>query len=45
MLGQPFGCADTARCDELVAISDSGGMVNVTFEYQGNGEIALAAWE
>ncbi len=45
MLGKPFQCVDTDMCDELVAINNTGGMVNVTMEYRGNGEIQLIDWE
>ncbi|WP_036186432.1 DUF4377 domain-containing protein [Marinimicrobium agarilyticum] len=45
MIGKPFQCQDTEVCDDLVAINDTGGMVNVTMEYRGNGEIRLIDWE
>lgn len=45
MLGKPFQCPDTEMCDELVAINNTGGMVNVTMEYRGDGEIRLIDWE
>lgn len=45
MLGNPFQCSDTEMCDDLVAINNTGGMVNVTMEYLGNGEIQLVDWD
>ncbi|TCI04713.1 DUF4377 domain-containing protein [Corallincola luteus] len=44
-LGQPFECATDVDCDGLVDMNNSGGLVNVTFEYLGAGEIALIAWD
>lgn len=43
-LGQPFGCLPDAGCASLLAMNNSGGVVNITFEYTGNGEIALVGW-
>lgn len=43
-LAQPFTCAVDVDCDGLVNLNNSGGMVNVTFEYIGNGEISLVQW-
>lgn len=43
-LEQPFMCDASVDCDALVNLNDSGGLVNVTFEYSGNGEITLIQW-
>lgn len=43
-LGQPFGCRTGVDCDGLVNINNSGGSVNVVFEYAGNGGIILTSW-
>lgn len=41
-LGQTFTCH--VDCDSLVNMNNSGGLVNVTFEYIGNGEMLLVQW-
>ena len=43
-LGQPFTCGVDVDCVGLVSINNSGGSVNVSFEYIGNGEISLVQW-
>ena len=43
-LEQPFTCSTTVDCDTLVNLNNSGGLVNVTFEYSGNGKIVLTQW-
>lgn len=43
-LGQSFSCQENVDCDGLVSINNSGGSVNVIFEYIGNGEILLVQW-
>lgn len=43
-LGQPFMCKTGVDCDGLVNLNNSGGSVNVAFEYLGNGEIQLVQW-
>ncbi|WP_394175132.1 DUF4377 domain-containing protein [Thalassotalea litorea] len=43
-LGHPYTCLDGVDCDVLVAMTNSGGLVNLTFEYLGNGEIGLSYW-
>lgn len=45
MVGKPFQCENSEECDALVALNGTGGMVNVTFEYRGEGEIRLLNWE
>ncbi|WP_347330455.1 DUF4377 domain-containing protein [Marinimicrobium locisalis] len=45
MVGKPFQCENRQECDALVALNDTGGMVNVTFEYRGEGKIRLLDWE
>ncbi len=45
MLGKSFECSDTDECDALVALNNTGGMVDVTFEYLGEGAIRLQSWE
>lgn len=41
----PFLCADNVDCDGLVAIADSGGLVNIEFEYTGGDvPITLVQW-
>ena len=44
LLGQPFLCRAGADCDGLISINNSGGLVNVEFEYLGDGQIALVQW-
>jgi hypothetical protein len=44
-LFQEFECADNVDCDTLVNINNSGGLVNVVFDYLGNGKIALVYWD
>jgi hypothetical protein len=43
-LGQPFECLPDAKCDTLIGLNNSGGLVNVDFEYRGNGAIMLTQW-
>ncbi|RTE86723.1 MULTISPECIES: DUF4377 domain-containing protein [Gammaproteobacteria] len=43
-LGQPFECLAESDCEGLLAMNNSGGVVSITFEYIGNGEIALVSW-
>lgn len=43
-LEQPFACAATANCDALVALNNSGALVNLEFEYVGQGKISLKSW-
>jgi len=43
-LGQPFICDASVDCDGLISINNSGGLVNVVFEYIGDGEIQLVQW-
>ncbi|MGS0497134.1 DUF4377 domain-containing protein [Pseudoalteromonas mariniglutinosa] len=43
-LGQPFECQTGVDCDGLVNLNNSGGLVNVTFEYIGDGQITLVQW-
>ena len=43
-LGKPFTCAADTDCDALVAMNNSGGLVNLTFAYTGAGNIALTDW-
>ncbi|SDK44856.1 protein of unknown function [Ferrimonas sediminum] len=43
-LGQPFECQTDVDCDGLVNLNNSGGLVNLTFEYIGNGQITLVQW-
>nr|WP_277619583.1 DUF4377 domain-containing protein [Shewanella mangrovi] len=43
-LGQPFNCSADADCDGLVAMNNSGGLVNLAFEYAGDGNITLTGW-
>ncbi|MDX1391545.1 MAG: DUF4377 domain-containing protein [Rheinheimera sp.] len=44
-LGHPFECAAGVDCDALVSLNNTGGLVNVVFEYIGNGKIALVYWD
>lgn len=43
-LGKEFKCSDNVDCDALVGINDTGGVVDVTFEYAGSGKITLVSW-
>ena len=43
-LGQPFECQVNTDCDGLVNLNNSGGLVNLLFEYLGNGQIVLVQW-
>ncbi len=43
-LGQSFECQTDVDCDGLVNLNNSGGLVNVTFEYIGDGQIILVQW-
>ncbi|MCG7587370.1 DUF4377 domain-containing protein [Photobacterium sp. OFAV2-7] len=43
-LGKSFECASGTDCDALVALNNSGGLVNVTFKYLGNATIQLVSW-
>lgn len=43
-LGQSFSCQENVDCDGLISMNNSGGSVNVVFEYVGNGEISLVQW-
>ena len=44
LLGKAFTCAAGTDCDALVAMNNSGGLVNLTFSYTGEGKIALTNW-
>lgn len=44
-LGQAFQCSSEVDCDALVELNDSGGYVNLTFEYAGNDQIILSGWD
>ncbi|OZB03965.1 MAG: hypothetical protein B7X54_08870 [Idiomarina sp. 34-48-12] len=39
-----FLCADNVDCDALVAIADSGGLVNIEFEYTGGDVPITLVW-
>jgi len=39
-----FLCADNVDCDGLVAIADSGGLVNIEFEYTGGDVPITLVW-
>lgn len=43
-LEQPFACAAAVNCDALVDLNNSGGLVNLEFEYIGQGKISLKSW-
>ncbi|MGF1732191.1 DUF4377 domain-containing protein [Photobacterium kasasachensis] len=43
-LGKNFECGSGTDCDALVALNNSGGLVNVTFKYLGNTKIQLVSW-
>lgn len=43
-LGQSFECQVGVDCDGLVNLNNSGGLVNLVFEYIGNGKISLVQW-
>ena len=43
-LRQPFQCSNEVNCDALIASNNSGRLFNVSFQYLGNGEIALTSW-
>jgi len=43
-LGKEFDCSSDVDCDALVGINDTGGVVDVTFEYAGSGKITLVNW-
>jgi len=43
-LGKDFKCASGTDCDVLISLNNSGGLVNVMFEYLGNGKIQLVSW-
>ena len=43
-LGTPFVCGDGVDCESLVNLTNSGGLVNATFEYLGEGNIQLTNW-
>lgn len=43
-LGKEFTCSSDVDCDALVGINDTGGVVDVTFEYVGSGNITLVNW-
>jgi hypothetical protein len=43
-LGQPFECKVDVDCDSLVNLNNSGGLINVYFEYIGEGKIMLVEW-
>ncbi|TMP77173.1 hypothetical protein CWB73_20635 [Pseudoalteromonas phenolica] len=43
-LGTPFVCGSEVDCELLVSLNNSGGLVNATFEYLGEGEIQLTQW-
>ncbi len=45
LLGEPFECEDTDDCDALVELNNTGGMVDVSFRYVGDGVIRLERWE
>jgi len=40
-LYQPFECGTEGDCDDLLALNKSGGLVNLFFEYIGDGKISL----
>ncbi len=42
-LGEKFECDEESYCDQLVELPDEA-IVNVAFEYQGNGVISLGNW-
>jgi len=43
-LGKKIECASEADCDQLIALNNSGGLINVFFEYLGQGKIELVSW-
>jgi hypothetical protein len=43
-LGKPFDCSPDVECDTLIGLNNSGGLVNIDFEYIGNGVIMLTQW-
>jgi len=43
-LGKEFKCSDNVDCGALVGINDTGGVVDVIFEYAGLGNITLTQW-
>ena len=43
-LFQPFECSAEIDCDGLVNMNNTGGLVNVTFEYLGEGKVILTDW-
>ncbi|MCU7371041.1 hypothetical protein PEC18_09205 [Paucibacter sp. O1-1] len=43
-LSQSFECEDTALCESLLNMNNSGGIVTITFKYMGNGVINLISW-
>lgn len=40
-----FICADDVDCEALLALNNSGGQVNLVFQYIGNSEIQLVGWQ
>ncbi len=44
-LGQPFECSNSIDCNGLISLNNSGGLVNVTFNYLGDGKIMLNQWD
>lgn len=42
-LGEKFECDEESYCDQLVELPDEA-IVNVTFEYKGDGVISLSNW-
>jgi hypothetical protein len=43
-LGQSFECDINVDCDGLVNLNNNGGLVNVLFQYIGDGAIVLVQW-
>jgi hypothetical protein len=43
--GEAVSCAESANCNLLATMNDSGAVVDITLTYQGQGKIQLSAWQ
>jgi len=43
-IGKEFSCENLDLCESLLGMNNSGGIVDIQFEYIGDGEISLKSW-
>ncbi|NQZ21773.1 MAG: DUF4377 domain-containing protein [Colwellia sp.] len=43
-LAQPFECHVDIDCEKLINLNNSGSSIDLSFEYAGDGKIALVEW-